>query len=198
MASIEQRVDMIEQSVLEDAQQRSEVIRKQADEYRQKEIDKIENQILGELYGKIQAEVSRIHSATTTDISHHEAQLRQKLLHRREELTEAIFTEVRQKLLESASTDLYREQLLKTAQELAQTFPTAGSSVAVSTRDAQLLPQLQVLFGQDCKVETTDEIRLGGIRLSNAEAGVYVDETLDTKLEEQRPWFYSHSGLTLG
>ena len=38
---------------------------------------------------------------------------------------------------------------------------------------------------------------LGGIRLENAAKNYLVDETLDFSLQEQRDWFYTHSGLTV-
>ena len=39
---------------------------------------------------------------------------------------------------------------------------------------------------------------LGGMRGVNAAAGMLADDTLDTRLESQREWFVSHSGLTVG
>lgn len=198
MATIEQRVSMIEQSVLAQAQQQCDGIHKQADDYKQKEIDKMENQILGELYTRIQSEVSHIHSSSTSDISQQEATQRQTLLRRREELTQTIFGEVRQKLLAYLATDDYREGLLKTAASIAKDHPLEGSDVTVGPNDGALLLQLEEIFGEGCHVATDPSIKLGGLRLHNRKTGIFIDETLDSKLEEQRPWFYLHSGLTLG
>ncbi len=196
MARIEDRMAMIERAVLSEARQESDEIRKQTDEYRQRELDKVEDKILGELYGKIQKEVSHLHTAATTDISHHETEHRQALLHRREELTEELFAMVAEKLLDYAKTSTYRKKLIQTAQDMADRFPLHGGKLMICPTDGALLSDLQEIVGQGCTVTPDSTITIGGLRLENTDAGLVVDETLDTKLHEQRPWFYSHSGLT--
>ncbi len=196
MANIEERMAMIEKAVLAEAQRESEGIRSQTDEYRKRELDKVEDKILGELYGKIQQEVSHLHSVNTTDISHHETEHRHALLHRREELTEELFETVAKRLCDYAQTEQYRKQLLESAREMADNFPLHGGKLMISSKDGTLLGDLQEIVGQGCTVTPDSSIKLGGLRLENIEAGIVVDETLDTKLEEQRPWFYSHSGLS--
>lgn len=196
MSKKEERFKLIEKSVLEQATQKSKAIRKQADDYKSREIDDVETKILGELYGKIQDEISDISNSSALNVSRYEGQHHQQLLLRRDELTREIFAAARCKLLEYAGTDAYREQLMTTAKQLAETYAQSGGVVYVRPADAQLVPELTKLLG-GWQVETDETIKIGGIKLMNQQAGFFVDETLDTRLEEQRPWFYSNSGLTI-
>ena len=42
------------------------------------------------------------------------------------------------------------------------------------------------------------DMRNSNLSVKTAEAsGIFLDETLDSRLEDQKPWFYSHSGLTI-
>lgn len=42
-----------------------------------------------------------------------------------------------------------------------------------------------------------DDIRIGGVRAVNQTAGLLIDDTLDSKLEQQHDWFTRESGLTV-
>ncbi len=196
MVKNEERFALIEKSVMAQAEQKSKELRKQADDYKNREIENVETKVLNELYGKIQDEIADITSSSALRISRTENQYHQQLLLRREELTREVFAQARQRLVEYAGTEAYTTQLLETARRLAGDYPQPGGVVSVRPADGPLLPQLTEIFG-GCRVETDETIKIGGIKLMNYDAGFFVDETLDARLEEQRPWFYSHSGLTI-
>ena len=196
MLKKDERFALIEKSVLDQAEQKSQELRKQADEYKKREIDNVETKVLNELYAKIQDEIADITSSSSLRISRFENQHHQQLLMRREELTREIFDKVRQRLLDYTNTEEYTQKLLATARKLAEEYPQPGGTLTVRSKDAHLLPKLKEIFA-NCEVQTDDSIKIGGMKLMNYNAGFFVDETLDTRLEEQRPWFYSHSGLTI-
>ena len=50
-------------------------------------------------------------------------------------------------------------------------------------------------FGRKCGIESTDEISIGGIIGVSKKLGLLANETLDSKLEMQREWFFENSGL---
>ena len=50
-------------------------------------------------------------------------------------------------------------------------------------------------FGRKCDIESTDEITIGGMTGLSKKLGMLADETLDSKLEQQREWFFENSGL---
>lgn len=196
MLKREERFALIEKSVLAQAEQKSQELHKQADEYKKREIDNVETKVLNELYAKIQDEIADITNSSSLRISRYENQHHQQLLLRREELTREIFDRVRQRLMDYTATEEYTQKLLATASKLAEEYPQAGGTLSIRSKDAHLLPKLKEILA-NCEVQTDDSIKIGGMKLMNYNAGFFVDETLDTRLEEQRPWFYSHSGLTI-
>ena len=52
-------------------------------------------------------------------------------------------------------------------------------------------------FGKNCRILADESIRIGGLKVMNQSSGIFMDETLDSRLEDQKPWFYSHSGLVI-
>ena len=46
-------------------------------------------------------------------------------------------------------------------------------------------------------MQASNEIQIGGIMGISRTVGLLADETLDTKLQNQREWFCENSGLTI-
>lgn len=197
MATIEERYQMIETEIMEDAQAQADKLRAQAEEYRQTALKKAEDEVLHELYSRIQDEISEIRGSTTRSVSQQEAQSRQNLLLKREELTNSVFLHVRKMLLEYTKTPKYQQFLLDLAREMAKSYPLENSTVMLKAEDYSMAAQLDEVFGKQCRILADENIRIGGLKMMNQGVGIFVDETLDSRLEDQKPWFYSHSGLSI-
>jgi len=63
--------------------------------------------------------------------------------------------------------------------------------------DYHLAAKLGGYFGKNVRILADEAIKIGGIKVMNQSSGIFLDETLDSRLEDQKPWFYSHSGLTI-
>ena len=197
MATIEERFKMIEDSILREATGRVETLNAQRDNFRKNAMEKAENEILKEMYGKIQDEISDIRGDATRTVARKESQARQNLLLRREEITKAVFQTVKTRLLAYAKTEEYKEFLLKLCKTMAEKYPLENSVVLLRREDYPLAAQMDKIFGGKCRIMADDAIQIGGLKLMNQSVGIFVDETLDGRLEDQKPWFYSNSGLTI-
>ena len=196
-AALQPNIAQIGQAMLEEAQEQSASLRKQADDYKAQQFSQAEHEVLVELYGKIQGEIAQIKGSSVREIARQENAMRQELLLHREELTGKVFDAVSKRLLAFAATSQYRDFLLETASSLCGLFPQEGSVLLVAPRDLPFADDLAKAFGKGCRVEASDAIRLGGLQCQNQEAGLFADETLDSKLEDQRAWFAAASGLTV-
>ena len=67
----------------------------------------------------------------------------------------------------------------------------------VRESDLKYQKKLRDYFGQNCQIQPSETIRIGGIKGHSPAMGLVADETLDTRLDQQREWFYEHSGLTV-
>ena len=197
MATIEERFEMIQKSVLDQAEAEAQKLRDEAKEFKDTAMKKAEADVLQELYSRIQDEITEIHTTATRSVSQKESKERQDLLLRREEITRTVFDQVKRRLLDFTKTPAYVDLMKEIAKELGTRCPMEGTFVMLRREDYHLAAKLGEYFGKNVRILADEAIRLGGIKVMNQSSGLFLDETLDSRLEDQKPWFYSHSGLTI-
>ncbi len=197
MASIEERFAMIQKSVMDQAGAEAQKLLDQAKEYKESAMKKAEADVLQELYSRIQDEVAEIHTSATRSVSQKESKERQDLLLRREEITRSVFEQVKRRLLDFTKTPAYNDLMTEIAKELGVRCPMEGTIVMLRREDYHLAAKLGEHFGKNVRILADEAIHIGGIKVMNQSSGVFMDETLDSRLEDQKPWFYSHSVLTI-
>ena len=180
---------MIQQSVMAEAGAQAQKLQDQAREFKETAMKKAEEEVLQELYSRIQDEITEIHTSATRSVSQKETKERQDLLLRREEITRAVFEQVKRRLLDFTRTEI--------AKELGVRCPMEGTIVMLRRDDYHLSAKLGEHFGKNVRILADEAIKIGGIKVMNQSSGIFLDETLDSRLEDQKPWFYSHSGLTI-
>ena len=70
-------------------------------------------------------------------------------------------------------------------------------TVYVRPGDMRFADDIKKAFGRDCKVESSEEITIGGCRAGVVGGSTVADDTLDTRLEAQREWFLENSGMSV-
>lgn len=142
---------------------------------------------------ELQAAVSKIKGETAKRAAAVESEYRINLLKRRNQICEEVFAEAKARLAEftgSADYDDYFRRMLSEA------FSLIDSDDAVCT----VLERDRVLaeaFGASLTVETTADDIIGGFTLKSESRRLFCDCTLSAKLDEQRDYFYSVSGLNI-
>lgn len=198
MATIEERFEMIQQSVMAQAEEDAQKLREQAKEVRQTAMKQAREEVSRELGGREQDEAAEIHLGATRSVAQQENAKRRELLLRREEITGEVFSHVRQRLSEFVKGPDYAGFLEETANSLSGKCPKSGTVVLLRREDIPLGEKLKGRFGADAKVAEDESIRIGGLKVMNQASGLFLDESLDSRLEDQKPWFYANSGLTVG
>ena len=132
------------------------------------------------------------------EMSRRDLEARKELLALRRDMTERIFADAEAALRAYVETPPYIEHLKASLAALAKVLPAEGTVFEIARRDGALLDILRPLCPPGASIGLADDIVLGGMRGVNAAAGMLADDTLDTRLESQREWFVSHSGLTVG
>lgn len=72
---------------------------------------------------------------------------------------------------------------------MLQPYPQADAVLLVRPADMSLEAQLREAFGRPCTVRADESITLGGLRLRSDAARLTVDDTLEMRLEQQKPQF---------
>lgn len=197
MANIEERFRLIEQSVMAQAEDDAQKLRDKARELRETAIRQAEETVTRELGTRERDEAAEIRQKAARGIAQQENRQRRELLLRREEITRRVFDQVKNRLNDYVKSPEYPQFLEKTAKDLAGKCPAAGSVVLLRHDDLSMAKKLGGYFGGQVQVIEDETIKLGGIRVMNEALGLFLDESLDSRLEDQKSWFYANSGLTV-
>ena len=172
-------------------------LKTEAEEFKERELNTAEEEGIKEAYELIQKKMADINNRISSELSGEESSSRIKIFERRRQIEDEVFAKAEKKLLEFTKTDKYAALLEKSAKEISKVLTGGDIVLYVRERDMKFDKKLTAPFGGRCTLMSSDEIRIGGITGLSRSMGLIADETLDTKLEYQREWFYEHSGLSV-
>ena len=178
------------------AEQRSK-IESEAEEFKSKELNKAEEDGLKEAYVLLQKKMLSINTSIARELSKAENASRKSTFAKRQEIEDKVFERAKEKLLEYAGTDKYIQKLLESTKTVSEKLTADDVTLYVCERDLKLKDKIISAFGRNCTVQSSSEIQIGGIMGISRTVGLLADETLDTKLQNQREWFCENSGLTI-
>ena len=124
-------------------------------------------------------------------------QMHRQLFQERENAAESVFAKVEEEIIAFVAGDAYGDFLLALAKSIASRHDCSAAEVRLRAGDMGYQEQLSAIFPADCRYLSSPDIRLGGLMLWSPERKVLIDERLEVRLEDERQWFYRHSGLKL-
>ena len=178
------------------AEQRNK-IETEAEEFKAKELNKAEEDGLKEAYVLLQKKMLSINTGIARELSKAENASRKSVFQKRREIEDKVFERAKEKLLAYAKTGKYTSKLLESAKAVSQKLTADDVILYICERDWKLKDKILSAFGRKCDIQVSDEIQIGGLTGLSRQLGLLVDETLDTKLENQKEWFCENSGLTV-
>jgi len=187
-------MNMISSAIRSQAEQQAEGIIAKANEYRDTQLELYTEQLLSDMYDTVQHATGELRQKMLSQISSAERDAYQALLRRRDALTSQVFDDVAKQLAAYADTPAYRERLLEGIGGLSDRYDHESTTVLLRPADMALAARIEAML-PGCAVREDPSVRLGGFMLLNTAAGVRVDETLETRLAGQRPWFLAHCGM---
>lgn len=197
MPQMDDRMRMIGSAITSQAQQEADDIIRKANEIRDTEIKAFEDEIVTGMFAKLQKKATNLRLDSVKTVARAQMDEHSRLLLHRKELTERVFENVRQRLIEFARSPEYPGWLEERAGAVPTELDHSASVLYVCPRDLPLGEKLLARFPGAALAEDKS-IRLGGFRLRNGKARVLADETLDERLENERPWFLENCGLKIG
>ena len=198
MANSEEKISKFVQAITSYAEEQRDKSHRETEDFKSQRLLKAEQDVLADVYQLIQKENSSIRSEGIREISRRDLAERKKLLEHRRQIMDEVFARAEEKITAFASTPAYREWMQERLTEAAAFLPAEGTVYTVAVRDEPLIASLSSLCPSGSRMETADDIRLGGLRGENSAAGLIADDTLDSRLKLQRDEFIRTSGLTVG
>jgi vacuolar-type H+-ATPase subunit E/Vma4 len=196
MTKMDERAEMIGTSILAQAEQESSEIIAQANQNRENEIRIFEDQIITDMFDKIQRRTASLRADSIKAISRAQSEARRGLLRRREELAAMVHSAVWARLFEYSKTPAYAEAMKAEISSLAGQYDHTASTVYLREADRELADAVKALLPGSA-VEIDPAIKTGGWRLENTASRILIDETLDSRLATEKSWFLLHSGLRI-
>ncbi len=198
MANSEEKISKFVQAITSCAEEQRDKIHREPEDFKSQRLLKAEQDVLADVYQLIQKENSSIRSEGIREISRRDLAERKKLLEHRRQIMDEVFARAEEEITAFALTPAYREWMQERLTEAAAFLPAEGTVYTVAVRDEPLISSLSSLCPSGSRMETADDIRLGGLRGENSAAGLIADDTLDSRLKLQRDEFVRTSGLTVG
>jgi vacuolar-type H+-ATPase subunit E/Vma4 len=196
MAKMDERVEMIGSSILAQAQHESKELIAKANNERDEEITKYEEQIIQEMFQKVQKQTAALRISTVKAVSSARTLAHQSVLKRREELADVVVASVRSKLIDYVRTPEYAASLKAEIASLSGRYNASASTFYLRGADMDMAAEIEALL-PGCAVKADPAIKAGGWKMLNTDAGIMIDETIDARLAAQKPWFLMNSGLRL-
>ena len=183
-------------AINKDAEERRNEIIKEAEEYKKREMEKAEQEVLEDVYRLIQKETQDMRHSISRDIAGKELAGKRALLKQREDITEKVFSDAAAKLREFAQSEEYRGFIKNTVTESLAVLSGTQITVALRPDDMKYAGDIKKLL-PGCELAGDESIEIGGIRITDIQSGIIVDQTLDARLASQRGWFIEQAKLSI-
>lgn len=197
MLNQEERAAKFFDAITKDAEERHEEMTRKTRETVESGLEKAKTKAHSQAQAKIERERMLKEQEFNRTVANERTQQRARLTDKRGAITDEVFGDAREKLIAFTESDGYADFLKKSAAGFAAVFPQGDVIVYVRPGDMRFADDIKKVFGRDCKVESSDEITIGGCRAGVAGGSTVADDTLDTRLEAQREWFLENSGMSV-
>lgn len=197
MLNQEERAAKFFDAITKDAEERHEEMTRKTRETVESGLEKAKTKAHSQAQAKIERERMLKDQEFNRTVANERTQQRARLTDKRGAITDEVFGDAREKLVAFTESDGYADFLKKSAAGFAAVFPQGDVIVYVRPGDMRFADDIKNAFGRDCKVESSDEITIGGCRAGVAGGSTVADDTLDTRLEAQREWFLENSGMSV-
>lgn len=115
----------------------------------------------------------------------------------RDEMTKKVFEKAKEKLVAFSATPEYKDLLLKLAKEITSVFENNSCVISLKSDDMKYCDGIKALFSGEVKFKEDSNIVIGGIRGYCKEMNIVADNTLDSKLDEQKSKFVEEANLKI-
>lgn len=185
------------EAINKDAFERRQRIIAETEKFNIDELNKAEEDALNDVVALIEKEDAEIRNELKAEMSQREMESRKKILQFRENTFEKILSDAKAKILNYAQTDEYKKSLLISIKDIINKFNMSNYIIQIKPNDIVAKDQIEYELGAQSEVVYNPDIELGGFLILDSDSQIMIDETLDSKLENQRDWFIRNSDLSI-
>ena len=180
MPNANDRLARFEKAVFSEVEREACEILSEVDVYKEQKLSGVQDQELQQSYQKIQRKLDEIRSGFSKGVT------REKLLQTRQKLVEELFADAEAQVSAFTETPDYDAYLQKALDKNRRVL-SGDAKILARPADVERVKKL----AGETPVEVSSSIRLGGLVIVVDEKSLYVDETLDARMEAAKEQFYA-------
>lgn len=192
--SSNERTDLISDAIRSQAEQQAKEIITKANAFRTGEIEKCKEELNIQGIAEYRDTLNTAQQNAVLAVSHAEQESLLELLRHRQELEERIFSAVRERLIQYASTEAYRQGIISLLETQKPLYRHTATVISLRPADMVLAERISAML-PGCTIQEDRKNRLGGFTLENTEARIFIDEMLESRLALQREWYLEECHL---
>lgn len=196
MSNGEELLSYFQQEISKAANKELEVLNKKTEAIRQQSMERLQAQAKEDALIMQTKRINELEEIYAKKMSVLNSEINQKLISRRNDLQEEIFTECKKELVSLVQTEQYDAFMEKKLGQL-ESYDTNQKIVIQLTQKDLKFKELFLEKYPSAEIEVNNNIEIGGFILINYTKGIVYDETIDCALQEQKDWFINHSKLTI-
>ena len=167
----------------------------EADRYKENALSEHHEQIMDKYFDYMQDQVHLIQSDIKRQMAKAELSAKRELLLYRNQISEKVFQNVKKQLSDFAQSSDYKTYLMNSIRDCTDSNSFPDAKILVRQEDLTFLKEND--FNQHFTIEQDSSIRLGGFILLDKSAGMMIDQSFDSKLNELVSYFIQTSGLMI-
>ncbi len=194
MRQMEEKLQVFEQEILKEANQKKTAIEQDTAREKQTRIAQKENEILTKAYQTIQKELGKIRREQNERLSKAASDSKRLVLNRRGEIIQNVFQQLVQRVEEYRATEDYTAFLLRCAKAGLEEVGSGDIVVLIDKRDLKQKTPLEKL-GVPVEQDAMDI--LGGCRVLNRSRNVVSDRSLAKCIAEEKEHFLEEADFRI-
>lgn len=179
------------------AKEECDAINNETRQIKSQRLDALIQQTRDKYNNYVDYELLRLQADTNRQISILHENEKKELAALRSKLTDKIFDAVLTELSDFTNTTEYKKLMIRSFAEIIEALPDEELEFFVRQEDMILCDEICKALDRKLEIKPADDIKLGGVKAVGIKTESLADDTLDTKLEEQKKLFVEHSGFKI-
>lgn len=179
------------------AKEECDAINNETRQIKSQRLDALIQQTRDKYNNYVDYELLRLQADTNRQISILHENEKKELAALRSKLTDKIFDAVLTELSDFTNTTEYKKLMIRSFAEIIEALPDEELEFFVRQEDMILCDEICKALDRTLEIKPADDIKLGGVKAVGIKTESLADDTLDTKLDEQKKLFVEHSGFKI-
>jgi len=187
------KLEHFKADIMSDVSERKRVIEEELQTKLKKDYEAKELEFLEEAYNIIQDGLKAVDREKNEVISKAAMENRVKLLHKRKEIIDEVFRRCKVKIEQYTKTEEYKDLLVSKIKDHMKLLGEGDYIIYLNYKDKDLYTFIQEKFPKHKVFFEKKHIEMiGGVKLHNTTANVYLDDSLAKRLEEEEEEFLQY------